>query len=71
VPRLATGETIPLLLVLLVILLESSGGLLLDFLLNFLFLWFEMILLHHMCARTPLTNLLAFDIFCSCLVLNI
>jgi hypothetical protein len=70
VPNLATGETISILLVLL-ILLERSGGLLLEFLLKFIFLWFGMILLHHMCVRIPLTDLLAFDILCPCLVLNI
>jgi hypothetical protein len=70
VPNLATGETIHILLVLL-ILLERSGGLLLEFLLKFLFLWFGMILLHYMCARIPLTDLLAFDILYPYLVLNI
>jgi hypothetical protein len=64
VPNLATGETIH-------ILLERSGGLLLEFLLKFLFLWFGMILLHYMCARIPLTDLLAFDILYPYLVLNI
>jgi hypothetical protein len=37
VTRLATGETIPFLLVLFLTLLEKSGGLLLEFLLEFLF----------------------------------
>jgi hypothetical protein len=71
VPKLVTGETIPFLLVLLLTLLERSGGLLLEFLLEFLFLWLEMILWHHMCARILLTDLLALDILCPCLVLNI
>jgi hypothetical protein len=69
--RLATGEIISFLLVLLLTLLERSGGLLLEFLLEFLFLWLGMILLHHMCARIFLTDLLALNILCPCLVLNI
>jgi hypothetical protein len=70
VPSFVIGEKIPLLLGLLV-LLERSGGLLLEFLLKFIFLWFGMILLYHMCPRIPLTDLRAFDILCTCLVLNI
>jgi hypothetical protein len=69
--NLATGETIYLFLVHLLALLEGCDGLLLKLLLKFLFLWFGTVLLHHMCARTPLNDFLAFDIFCSTLVLNI
>jgi hypothetical protein len=68
---LSTGETVHLFLVHhLLTLLERSGGLLLKLLLKFLLLWFETVLLHHMCARTPLSDFLAFDIFCSSLVFD-
>ena len=69
-PRLATSETIPLFLVLLV-LLERSGRLLFEFLLEFLLLRLGIILLHHMGTRIPLTDLLAPDILCSRLLFNI